>query len=166
MAGWTAAKRRALRACVGSGLSWAATAARVRERPGACEREAVRLGLVPARVYAAAAPRPGARDGTFAAADPEEAASVVRGVLIDRLDDIADGEAWAAACAAFLRDRDPLRLLQALQVVFFPEEFMDPGEPHPEGLIPRGGPPRVGGDRLDGYARLAGAIGAGFNRAG
>jgi hypothetical protein len=67
---------------------------------------------------------------------------------------LAVSPAWDRACREYLESRDRLALLQAVQAVLFPEAFYDAGEVHPEGLVPRGGPPRCGADRLAGFGRL------------
>jgi hypothetical protein len=98
---------------------------------------------------------PGNRKGTFLDMDDEAVASLARGQMIASLDDIAVGPVWSRACEEFRRTGNALLLLQAVQLALFPEEFMNPDEPHDPGLIPRNGViPRIGAARFRRFAEV------------
>lgn len=98
---------------------------------------------------------------------PERDAQIVRGVLIDRLDgaladieriayeelaaEIGDSRelSWVARRAA---PRVAIAVIQRVQCRLFPEAFLGP-ECEP-GLVPAGGPARVGADRLRAFVAL------------
>ena len=84
---------------------------------------------------------------------PEHIASVVRGVLISRLDDLAHTRIRPLCEEYGFSEPEFIRLLQEIQLALFPEEF---GEPDcPSGLVPRDGRlSGVGIARLQAFAQL------------
>ena len=79
-------------------------------------------------------------------------ADFVRDVLIGRLDGLLDTvEATLRRHGAF-EDGLGLAVIQDLQIVFFPEEFLEPADKPHAGLVPRGGGPTA---TAAGWAALA-----------
>lgn len=86
--------------------------------------------------------RPKAGWNETARGQAEADAAFVRSVLIDRLDGLAADRVMPVAKREFGLDGDRwIRLLQFLQVQFFPEEFAEaePAGYAQAGLVPRGG---------------------------
>lgn len=92
----------------------------------------------------------------------EQAASVIRGVLIDRLDDLADTHIRRLCDEYGFTPMEFIRFLQEVQLALFPEEFAEPETDPASGLLPLGGviPRRngtkvgLGADRLAAFAEL------------
>jgi hypothetical protein len=136
----------------------------------------------PAAVPRASPPKkrkPKPSRGNFADHDSEQAAAVVRGAMAALLDtSFADGALgralwqgddpspravrFMASFCALAKTGDQPGMLRALRsygldvyqeiaVALFPELY---GEPEQAGIVPEGGPERVGQDRLEAFARI------------
>lgn len=94
----------------------------------------------------------------FKANGNDEIAGIVdllRGSVIARLDTMYAEEEWGKLLG---RDHpDPsiraasMANFQRTMLLFFPEEFGEPGDKLPPGIIPAAGPRRVGNDRMKRY---------------
>lgn len=99
-------------------------------------------------------PFKGLRKNGFADRTPDDCADDIREVFIERLDALAKDWLVPLVDKYGLGDRDvAVRLLQDIQVAFFPEAFLEPEDKPHAGLIPPGG--RVRSGTREGLALLA-----------
>lgn len=90
----------------------------------------------------------------------EQSASIIRGVLIDRLDDLADTRIRRLCEGYGFTESEFIRLLQEIQLALFPEEFAE--QEYDLGLLPRagvftrpsGGKFGLGNNRMAAFAQL------------
>lgn len=95
--------------------------------------------------------------GDFSFSDKETATSVLRGCLIERLDEaFCDGELgkllWQTSHNEDLKYQG-LRVFQAIQAALFPEAFSSE-EPEEPGLIPNRGIKGIGLDRYEKFVQM------------